>query len=346
VKILVTGNQGYVGSVLGKIIKDKYPSCTLIGIDTGYFADKYKISAISPDRYYDYQIRKDIRSISSDDIIGTDIIIHLAAISNDPMGVEFANVTEEINLEASKRLLELASSHFVEKFIFASSCSVYGFGEGNFKTETDLIDPLTEYAKSKISFESYMEQHGGEMVRYAFRFATACGASPRIRLDLVLNDFISSAYIHNKIEVLSDGSPLRPLIDVEDMCHCFTAAIDDKHFEKYNLYNAGRDDWNFSVSEIAHAVQDNMPECKISINKDAAPDKRSYKVNFKKFNAHFPNALNSEKTFSTTIKETFACVALIKDLDENFRNSDYIRLKVLQKLKANRSLKSNLEWNF
>ena len=118
------------------------------------------------------------------------------------------------------------------------------------------------------------------------------------------------------------------------------------HFEKYNLYNAGRDDWNFSVSEIAHAVQDNMPECKISINKDAAPDKRSYKVNFNKFNTHFPNALNSEKTFSTTIKETFACVALIKDLDENFRNSDYIRLKVLQKLKANRSLKSNLEWNF
>ena len=344
-KILVTGNQGYIGSELGKHIKAAFPKCKLLGLDTGFFSELNSFSGINPDRYYDIQIRKDIRAVTKEDLTGVDHIIHLAAISNDPMGSEFKDLTEQINILASQNLLKLANDAGVRKFIFASSCSVYGSGGKALKTEEDWIDPLTDYAKSKISFENILQQFStNKLVSYAFRFATACGSSARIRLDLVLNNFIASALTNKVVSVLSDGTPLRPLIDVEDMCASFIAAIKDNECSGHNVFNVGRNNWNFSVKSIAEAVGTSELKCEIKINLKASPDKRSYAVNFDKFNKYFPNAFIGCKTFSQTISETTFCISRIANLTPDFQNGNYIRLNHLREIKHRNLVNNKLEW--
>ena len=347
-KILITGNMGYVGPVVVERLSHSFPDADLIGLDIGYFAHCLVTSNPLPDSRLSQQIFLDVRKIDETVFDGVDVIIHLAAISNDPMGNAYESLTYEINRESSFEIAEMAKRRGVKKFIFASSCSVYGYAEGGARIESDSLNPLTAYAKSKIEVEQKLEKlsSGGFNVT-ALRFATACGVSPRLRLDLVLNDFVASAMTHKKIDILSDGKPWRPLINVKDMARAICWAIERDQVADTDVFlaiNVGSNEWNYQVSDLAEAVCEIVPLTNIFINKDAVPDKRSYKVSFDKFENMAPSH-QPEMTLNETIKQLAESFEKITYRVESFRDSDiFIRLKTLNNLKDKGYLNANLEW--
>ena len=217
-KILITGNLGYVGPVVVRHLRRAHPDANLVGYDSAFFALSITAAQVLPERPLNAQYFGDVREIPGEMLEGVDAVVHLAAVSNDPMGNEFERVTDEINHRASVELGQKASKAGVSHFVFASSCSVYGFAPGAARKETDALNPQTAYARSKVDTEKGLAQIAdNKMVITCLRFATACGMSDRMRLDLVLNDFVACAMATGEISVLSDGSPWRPLIDVRDM---------------------------------------------------------------------------------------------------------------------------------
>ena len=209
-RILITGNMGYVGPVLVRHLRNVRPRAYLAGYDSGFFAHCLTSNEL-PERLLDAQRFGDVRAISAADLEGFDAVVHLAAVSNDPMGNRFTAVTEAINHRASVAVAQAAAAAKVKHFVFASSCSVYGTAEdGRARAEADQLNPLTAYARSKIATEDSLRQLDLDgMVTTSLRFATACGMSDRLRLDLVLNDFVAGAIASNEITVLSDGTPWR-----------------------------------------------------------------------------------------------------------------------------------------
>ena len=225
-KILVTGNMGYVGSALTRHLRSTFDDAELIGYDSGFFAHCITTPEGLPEVRLQRQHFGDVRELPEALLKGVDGVVHLAAVSNDPMGNRFEAPTEEINYAASVAVAERARNAGVKNFVFASSCSIYGFAEDGPRKETDPLNPLTAYARSKIGTEQALAQiDPGEMVVTCLRFATACGMSDRLRLDLVLNDFVACALALREITVLSDGLRWRPLIDVSDMARAIEWAI-------------------------------------------------------------------------------------------------------------------------
>ena len=218
-RIFVTGNMGYVGPMLIRHLREVMPSAYIAGFDSGFFAHCLTTTCELPERLLDAQRFGDVRSITADDLKGFSAVVHLAGVSNDPMGHRFEAMTDVINHRASVALAEAAAAAGVKNFVFASSCSVYGFAaDGRARSEADALNPLTAYARSKIATERSLQQSDlNGMTTTSLRFATACGMSDRLRLDLVLNDFVACALTSGEITVLSDGTPWRPLIDVRDM---------------------------------------------------------------------------------------------------------------------------------
>jgi len=207
-RILVTGNMGYVGPVVCPEIRRNFPDSEIWGFDSGYFAHCLTNAAYFPECIIDRQIFGDMRAFPFELLDEVDAIVHLGAISNDPMGNQYEAVTNAINEDASKQIAHEAKKKGVSKFVFASSCSMYGQAAGKAKKETDDLNPLTAYARSKVAMERELCQVASAAFNVtALRFATACGMSPRLRLDLVLNDFVACALTTGKITVLSDGSP-------------------------------------------------------------------------------------------------------------------------------------------
>jgi len=281
-KVLVTGNLGYIGPVLGRFLKEFFVSSTLTGLDSGLFSGCTTSLSRIGDTYYDCQLFKDVRDVGVGDLAGIDAVVHLAAVSNDPIGKNFEGATFEINLEASCAIARLCLKAGVGRFIFASSCSMYGVAGDHPKIEADKTSPLTAYAKSKIGVEERVRRElaDGDIDVTFLRFATACGASDRLRLDLVLNDFVASAYKYNAISILSDGSPWRPLIDVSDMSKAIAWALIKPSSGTPLSINIGSNEWNFQVGQLAEIVCTRIPGTKVHINLDTPPDKRSYRVNF------------------------------------------------------------------
>jgi len=217
-RILITGAMGYVGPVLTRHLRQRFPKAELIGFDSGFFAHNLTGAKTFPETLLDRMHFGDIRDFPPDLLEDVNAVVHLAAISNDPMGKEFEDVTEAINEKASIALADMAEQRGVGRFVFASSCSIYGSAEGGPRRESDPLNPLTAYARSKVAMENALRAaNNGHMTVTCLRFATACGMSDRLRLDLELNDFVASALALGEIKVLSDGSPWRPLIDVSDM---------------------------------------------------------------------------------------------------------------------------------
>ena len=277
-KILVTGNMGYVGPVLAHYLRCLEEPVELIGLDTGYFGHCLTGAKFFPEILYSCQHLEDIRDINEEVLSGVDAIVHLAAISNDPMGNEFADATGTINRDATIRFALLASKAKVKSFVFASSCSIYGAGGTEPKVETDTLNPLTPYAHSKVDVEEQLRIADlGSMTFTSLRFATACGMSDRLRLDLVLNDFVACAVAKREISILSDGTPWRPLIDVRDMARAIWWAIRRPASlgGAWLAVNVGSNDANYQVRDLAEAVAELIPRVGISINKDADSDKRS-----------------------------------------------------------------------
>lgn len=331
---LITGNLGYVGPVLSEYLKKKYPEKKIIGYDLGLFANLVRGVNYNPDLFLDIQYIADVRAFDENILKDVDHVIHLAAISNDPIGNKFEKITDEINFKASIDILKKSVKMRVKTFTFASSCSVYGEGYSHPRSESDEVMPLTAYAKSKIDFEKESQNIAlGQTTLTSLRFATACGFSPRVRLDLVLNDFVASALKNKKIEILSDGSPFRPLIHVKDMARAIDWSTSRVNVNKdQNLFiNVGSDQWNYQIKDLAEKTSKKISGCALSINKNASPDKRSYKVDFSKYD-------NLAKDYRCIISLDEAIDGLVfglkncADLAKNFRETDYMRLNCLNNL--------------
>ncbi|WP_431284611.1 NAD-dependent epimerase/dehydratase family protein [Humitalea sp. 24SJ18S-53] len=345
-RILITGNMGYVGPVVVSHLRSVWPEAELIGFDAGFFGHCLTAPGPAPELALDVQHYGDIRAIQPPLLEGVDAVVHLAAVSNDPMGKRFEVVTDDINHRASTRLASMARDAGVKSFVFASSCSVYGLAAGDARTEADPVNPLTAYARSKIATEQALrEMNRGDLTVTCLRFATAAGFSPRLRLDLVVNDFVACALSSGQITVLSDGSPWRPLIDVRDMARAIEWAIarPAENGGAYLAVNAGSDEWNYQVRDLAQAVSTAVEGTSVSINTDAPPDTRSYKVDFALFRKLAPDHQPRISLTESIAKLRDGLNAIGFD-DPDFRASQNIRLKVLERLIDQGRLNDSLEW--
>jgi nucleoside-diphosphate-sugar epimerase len=346
VRILITGPMGYVGPVLTRHLRYRFPGAELIGFDSGFFAHNLTGAKKLPETLLDRLHFGDIRNFPPDLLDDVDVVIHLAAISNDPMGKEFEGVTEAINERASIALAQMAEQRGVACFVFASSCSIYGAAEGRPRRESDSLKPLTAYARSKVAMENALRaNNAGQMTVTCLRFATACGMSDRLRLDLVLNDFVASALATGEITVLSDGTPWRPLIDVADMARAIEWAIGraPEQGGRVLVVNAGSKAGNYQVRDLAEMVVAELPGTNVSINREAPPDLRSYQVDFSLFAELAPAHLPAVP-LAQSVRDLYSGLRGMGFSDTKFRASSLMRLRTLKDHIAAGRLSLDLRW--
>jgi nucleoside-diphosphate-sugar epimerase len=262
------------------------------------------------------------------------------------MGNEFEDVTMAVNYRSAIRLAEMCKRNRVKKFVYASSCSVYGAASQYPKKEDDELNPLTAYARSKIAAETELEQLADDTFTVTCpRFATACGFSSRLRLDLALNDFVAGAWVDQQIDILSDGTPWRPMINSKDMARAFEWGVlrEQDNGGSFLAVNTGSNEWNNQIKPLAEAVAVEIPETQVSVNLNAAPDKRSYRVNFDLYKKLAPDH-QPQLDLKSTIRELRDGLEAMHFNDSNFRESQFIRLRTLGRLREQGLLNGNLEW--
>jgi nucleoside-diphosphate-sugar epimerase len=347
VNILIVGNMGYVGPVVADHLRYAYPQANLTGYDAGFFAHCLIGNAPFPEYRLNRQFFGDVRAVPSSVFEGVEAVINLAAISNDPMGNRFESATTAINYRAAVELAKKAKLAGVRSYTFASSCSVYGCAEEGAKRESSTLDPLTAYARSKVMAEHDIIPLADEQFTVTcLRFATACGMSDRLRLDLVLNDFVAGALTQKKITVMSDGSPWRPLINVKDVARAIEWGITRGADQGGTglVVNVGSNEWNCQVKDLAHAVARAIPEVEVAINKNAQPDKRSYRVSYDLFRQLAPKH-QPLSDLKSTILELKEGLERARFSDQAYRDSQYVRLNVINHFRAVGLLTDNIEWS-
>lgn len=347
-KILLVGNMGYVGPVLSQHLRQTYPDAVLIGFDAGLFAHCLLGAVALPEIVLDRQIFGDVRHLDKAVLEEIDVVVNLAAISNDPIGNRFEDATLAINYKAAVELAAKAKLAGVCSYVFASSCSVYGCAEEGAKTESSSLDPLTAYARSKVMAEKELMPMADEQFTVTcLRFATACGMSDRLRLDLVLNDFVAGALTQRRIVVMSDGTPWRPLINVKDMALAIDWAIGRKanNGGKGLVVNIGSNEWNCQVKDLAHAVAAAIPDVDVSINANAPPDKRSYRVNYDLFKELAPG-FQPRFDLKSTILDMTHGLQKVGFQDAAYRESEYMRLNVISRFREQGLLDKTLRLSF
>ncbi len=342
-KILIIGNDGYVGPILTRYLKQKY---YIYGVDTNWF----KTKVLFKENYNTYKpqkkITKDLRQLDLKKLnFFPDAIVYLAAISNDPMGKNFSKITHDINTKYCEKIALQAKHIGVKKFIFASSCSIYGAAGNSKKKENHKLQPLTDYAKSKVNSEKLLKKISSKHFKItSLRFATAAGYSPKLRLDLVLNDFVANGITNNKILILSDGKPWRPLIHVKDMSRAIKWSIEYKQKSNFLALNIGSDKWTFTIEMLAKIVAKELGGVEVKLNSNSQPDKRSYTVDFALFKKLCKN-YQPKENINKSIRELANKMLGSKLNFQNFRNSRrFIRLKNLIYLQKNNKLSKNLYW--
>lgn len=324
-KVFVTGYQGYIGTHLVNILKEK--GHTVTGVDLGLFDGCEWESYAQPDKI----LLKDICDLTVEDLKGHDCVIHLAAISNDPMGDLNAEFTYRINRFGSINLAELAKKAGVPRYLFSSSCSIYGKGAKLDLEETDAVNPLTAYAKSKIDSEIAISKMADETFSPAFlRNATAYGHSPNLRIDLVVNNLLACAIARGDIRIMSDGSPWRPLIHCKDIARAFVAFMEAPKETIHNkIVNIGGNIENFQVRQVADFVQELVPKANIVYTGEVGEDPRNYRVRFDYLNQLLPD-FKLEYTLEKGMIELHQ-----KYIDHKFSNADFegtqfVRLRTLK----------------
>jgi nucleoside-diphosphate-sugar epimerase len=345
-KVLITGNMGYVGPAVVRQLRRAHPEAFLAGLDVAYYGNCMSATGGLPERLLDVQHFADVRRIPGGILEGFDAVVHLAAISNDPIGNRYEDVTLDINHRASVDLAKMARKAGARAFVFASSCSMYGTADDQPRTEDSPLNPLTAYARSKVFTERDLQGLAAPDFRVtALRFSTACGWSDRLRLDLVLNDFVAGAVASRQITILSDGTPWRPLIDVRDMARAIDWAVSRPAVlgGSFLAVNVGREEGNYQVKDLAAAVARAIPGTAVSINKDAQPDKRSYKVNFDLYRTLAPDHLPAVG-LAESIDGLRTGLDAIGFRDAEFRRSAYMRLNILNELREKGLLDDRLRW--
>lgn len=318
-KILVVGSRGYIGpNVIRGLLLAGYD---VSEVDAGWFADTSGLPDLAP---------SDIRSVMFSGSDVPDIVIFLAAVSNDPAGSEYSDATYSINQVAAVEFAQESKKLGVERFIYASSCSVYGFDDKEPRKESDPTNPITDYAKSKVAAEQQLAEIADpNFTVIALRFATACGFSPNLRLDLVLNDFVASASLHGRVEVKSDGLPWRPMIHVRDVARACTWASAASGLSPFQAINIGSSRFTHSISEMAHTVG-SIAGAEVTFSGQPAPDSRSYIVDFGLFSRLAPQAQPVED-LTSTIEELLFKFSVPGVVQPGYRNqAPYARLVALR----------------
>ena len=325
--VFVTGHRGYIGVHLVELLKSQ--GHTVTGCDLGLFDGCEWESFTIPDR----ELKQDVRKITIADLANHDCVMHLAAISNDPMGDLNPEITFSINRDASIRLAKLAKKAGVKKFIFSGSCSIYGKGEQNEAlNENAELNPLTAYAKSKIETETEVTKLADNDFSPIFlRNATAYGYSPMLRVDLVVNNLLASALSYGEIRIMSDGSPWRPLIHCRDIARAFIAFMEvSKDIVHNQAVNVGGNDENFQVRQIGDRVQELMPEATIMYTGEHGSDSRDYKVSFKFLKQLLPD-FRLQYTLRTGMSELFEKMKSHEFGKTDLEGDKFIRLRALNK---------------
>jgi nucleoside-diphosphate-sugar epimerase len=342
-KVLVTGVDGYIGAILGPYLMERGLDVT--GFDTGYYRQGWLYPMGGPRPQI---ITKDLREVTVKDLEGFDAVCHLAELSNDPIGQQDPGLTHEINHGGSVRIAEAAKQAGVSRFVYTSSCSVYGANppDAEYVDESSPVSPLTAYAECKAKVERDVVPMADASFTPCFlRNATAYGASPRQRFDIVLNDLCGLAYTTGKIKLNSDGSAWRPLVHVLDICQAIDLALRaPKETISGQIFNVGSSDQNYRVIEIAKAIAGVFPGCEIEIGQ-ATADNRSYRVNFDKISKLLPDykcQWNAEKG-ARQMYEVFQRIGLTEEI---FRSDPFTRLKMLMHYRKTGLLNDRLLWQF
>lgn len=327
-KILVTGNLGYIGRVLTDYLIDA--GHQVMGLDNGFFLGADFI----PSKHQVDTAIKDVRDVTESDLAGVDAILHLAALSNDPLGFINPDVTLEINYRASVDLAKKAKQAGVKRFVFSSSCSMYGLSQEAAVTESAPFNPQTPYADSKVKTETELVQLASEEFSPVYlRNATLFGPSPRMRLDLVVNNLVAHAMTSGVIKIMSDGTPWRPLVHIQDVCQAFyLAATADQEKVHNQAFNVGSNQNNMQVKDIAQIVGQVVPNTDVAILGQGEPDTRSYKVSFDKITSQL--GFEPKFTVRDGVEELFELFKEIKFSQADFDNPMYTTLQKIKDLQA------------
>ena len=329
-KVLVTGNQGYIGSVLVKELLSK--GYTVRGLDIGYYAD----CLLHPLKEDFEQIQRDIRDVTMVDVAGVDAIIHLAALSNDPLGELAPGLTEEINLGGTLRLAQLAKENGVSRFVYSSSQSMYGIS--NTEDELDEDDSeknaITAYARTKWEAECALkEMQGEDFTVVCFRPSTVFGASPRLRCDIVFNNLVACAYTTGKIEIKSDGTPWRPVVHVKDVCSAYIAGLEaPTKLVGGRSYNVGIAQGNFTVRDLAEAAQRAVPGSTLTFTGEHGKDARTYRVSFDRILSELKDFYQPQWDLDRGGRELVTLFKATQFTESDFRGNKCTRLNQLQHL--------------
>jgi nucleoside-diphosphate-sugar epimerase len=339
-RVLLTGHDGYIGHVLLPMLLEHGHRVTgldsFLYEDCGFIAQEPAPSAV---------VRKDIREVELEDLRGFDAVLHLAGISNDPLGDLQPAATYAINHEASVRLARLAKQAGVSRYIFSSSCSNYGAAGDDFLNESAGFNPVTPYAESKVWVERDVAQLADDSFSPTFlRSATAFGVSSRLRGDLVVNNLVGYACTTGNVLIKSDGMPWRPLVHIEDIARAFVAVLEAPRELIHNeAFNVGMTSENYRVREVAEMVAQTVPGSKVTYAGDASPDARNYRVDCDKIRARLP-AFQPQWTVRKGIEQVYETLRRHGTSAEEFLSSQFIRLKRIRELQSAGTLDEMLRW--
>jgi len=338
-RVLVTGHTGYIGSKLTPMLLDAGHEVS--GLDTDLFRDCTFTDSLADVP----NIEKDVRDVVASDLEGFDAVIHLAALSNDPLGDYDPGLTESINDRASVEIAKYAKEAGVSRFLFASSCSNYGSAGEDFMTEDSRLDPITPYGVSKVAVERAVGPMADDSFCPVFlRASTAYGVSPRLRFDLVLNNLVAWAFTTGKVLLKSDGSPWRPVVHVEDICRAYLAFLDTPaDIVSGQAYNIGTTTENYQIRDLAETVAEVVPNCEVSLADDAAPDKRCYRVDCNKIAKEVPG-FKPQWTIRRGAEELYESYKRVGLTLEDFEGQRFQRIAHVKHLIDRGLLDRSLRW--
>ncbi|MEO6599638.1 MAG: SDR family oxidoreductase [Polyangiaceae bacterium] len=336
-KVLVTGHRGYIGVEMVSVLRNA--GYEVVGLDTGYF-DECDFRA-PPDDVPNLNV--DLRDVTADQLRGFDAVIHLAALSNDPLSDVNPELTYDINLHASLRLARASKQAGVGRFLFSSSCSLYGAGGDEFLNESASFNPVTPYGESKVRVEQQVSELADDTFSPVYlRNATAYGISRRLRADIVVNSLVGHALTTGKVLLQSDGTPWRPLVHIRDIIHAFETMLRAPRDVIHNqAFNVGRTSENFQIRDVANMVAEVVPNCQVTFAAGASADARDYRVDFTKIEQTLPG-FNPTWTLRKGIEEMYVGYRDGQLTAEEFLGPRYYRLRTVNGLKARGVLDGSL----